>query len=284
MKYYRSLVIFFIFSLILISCSSNDTKPNSTSNTEKVSFKSNTLETTISTPSPTLIPTSSELPTLISPKNKFHVPILYYHSVTDNIFGIEELHVSPQKFDEQMKYLKDNNFDVITFDELEKANYYNNPIMITFDDGYLNNYTEAYPILKKYNFRATIFICTSYIDQPDMISKENMKEMSNLINFQSHTLSHPDLDKLSQTKIEEELSKSKDIISEITGKQVNSIAYPTGKYNKTVIEITKKYYKYGLLNVGGIYNGSNNYEIKRVYIPRNLTLTNFIKKLKTGLL
>lgn len=217
------------------------------------------------------------------PTAKVSLPILYYHAIDDAIEGIEELFVSPSEFEKQMSFLKQNNYTVITFDDLGNLKNIKKPVIITFDDGYEDNYTYAYPILKKYNFKATIFLVTNFIDNSSILKQSQIKEIAGLINFQSHTLSHADLNKLKDEEIEKELSESKSIIENMTGTKVNTLAYPTGYYDQRVIDIAKKYYKYAVVNGGGLYTeGDNNYELKRVYIPRNLDIKGFEQKITGG--
>ncbi len=233
------------------------------------------------TPAPALTPSPIPTGAANAAKPKKTVPILYYHSINDNITGIEELFVSPSEFEKQMNFLKKNNYNIITFDQLDKAASIENPVIITLDDGYEDNYFNAYPILKKNNFKATIFLCSDFIDKPSILKTTQIKEMTDLINFQGHSISHPDLRTLSRDEIEKELFVSKEIIEGITGQKVDVFAYPTGYYNNTVLEITRKYYKYAVLNGGGLYTeGDGNYETRRVYIPRNLDIQGFEKKIK----
>ena len=93
------------------------------------------------------------------------VLVLNYHKV-DNTFI--SLAVRPDDFDKQMQYLSDNGYNTITPDELYDSLAGNkelpeNPVLITFDDGYEDNYTNAYPILKKYGFKGTIFVISSFL-------------------------------------------------------------------------------------------------------------------------
>lgn len=209
------------------------------------------------------------------------VPILYYHAINDNINGLDELFVSPAEFDKQMLYLKQNGYNVITFSQLADVDNIVNPVIITFDDGYEDNYTYAYPILKKYNFKATVFLCTDVIDKPLFLKKNQIEEMKNLIDFQSHTVTHRKLSELKKEEIEFELTESKKQLEALTGNAVSVLAYPIGDYNSEVIEITRKYYKYAVLSGGGIYRkGDNSYEIKRVYIPRDLDVKGFEDKIR----
>ncbi|MCR4434425.1 MAG: polysaccharide deacetylase family protein [Clostridiales bacterium] len=215
------------------------------------------------------------------PEKKEGIPILYYHSVTDNIFGIEELSVAPAEFEKQMNYLKKNNYTVITFNELKNADSMEKPIIITFDDGYEDNFTYAYPILKKFGFKATIFLCVSVIDKSQFLKSGQILQMKDLINIQSHTMTHDYLSKLTEEKIDTELGESKKILEDLTGKEVDVLAYPYGDYDSRVIKIAKKYYKYAVVSGGGFYHrGDSAYEIKRIYVPRSLDLDGFKNKLQ----
>ncbi len=225
---------------------------------------------------PTPAPTAAAPAVLAS-----QVPILYYHAVNDNINGMEELFVSPSEFDKQMELLKNNNYTVITFDDLDNLSGIEKPVIITFDDGYEDNYTYAYPILKKYGFKATIFIVTDFIGNPSILNEAQIKEMSDLVNFQSHSLSHPDLTSLGSETLKKELSESRTKIEAITGAKANVFAYPTGYYNGRVLEITRENYDYAVVNGGGLHKvGDSPYEIKRVYVPRWLDIKGFEKKIQ----
>lgn len=215
------------------------------------------------------------------PKPAKTIPILYYHAVNNNTEGIEELFVKPAEFEKQMDFLTKNGYTVISFEQIDDAKNIENPVIITFDDGYEDNYINVYPVLKKYGYKATIFICTDFIDKPSILKKSQMKEMLDLISFQSHTMTHPYLTRIPADEAEKEIAESKRILEEITGKKVEGFAYPIGDYNQKILELTKKHYKYAVLNAGGIYReGDSKYEIKRVYVPRNLDIKGFENKIK----
>lgn len=261
-----SMLTICLFVTLLCSCSKSNNNLSVKSNQEKVTKNT--------------IPKDQEQTRIVT-KNKINdrVMVLEYHCVSDNIFGLKGLFVSPQNFESQMQFLKDNGYTVITFDQLDNFEYISKPVIITFDDGYENNYKEAYPILKKYGYKATIFMCANFIDKSSMLKSSQIKEMSDLINFQSHTLSHPDLTSLNSNQIHNELAKSKEVLEELTNSKVNVFAYPMGSKNQTVVEITKKYYKYAVNNMGGVYFGNNDYEIERVYISRSTDMKTFEQKI-----
>ncbi len=170
------------------------------------------------------------------------VPILMYHSIAEE--PDNDLMVSPSTFAAQMKHLSDAGYQTITFQDLEEWErgepIPKKPILLTFDDGYLDNYTAAYPVLKKHDLKATFFISTNYLGDARHISWEQIKEMSDsgLIEFGSHTLSHPDLTVISAAKRREEIVESKKIIEEKIGKEAIAFSYPAGAYNNIVIRET----------------------------------------------
>lgn len=257
---------------------SNSTTQKPTDSIKLTSLTDNTNINSTSTPNISITPS----PTLETPKT---FPILYYHAVSNKIDGLSELFVSPENFEKQMDYLKKNNYDVITFDNLGELNKYKKPVIITFDDGYENNYLEAYPILKKYNFKAVIFVTTNFIDKDRFITTNQIKEMKDLIKFESHTVSHPDLTKIDASKLQSELKDPKSIIKTLTGQDTTVFAYPSGNYSQAVLKSVKENYTFAVTNQSGLYNTEGgNYEIKRVYVPRNCTINNFETRLKKGFL
>lgn len=208
------------------------------------------------------------------------LPILMYHAIDDNIFGQKELFIHTEMFAKQMKYLHDNGYTTLSFDEIKDYNKYKKPIIITFDDGYMDNYTNAYPVLKKYNFKATIFVATKYLGSPSFLTIEQVKKMTDIISFESHTVSHAMLTKLPNNILNNECIESKNQIEKITGKSVIAIAYPSGMYNGTVTKVVKKYYTYGINSKFGYYKTTiGNYDIKRIGVSYLDTIDDFIKKI-----
>lgn len=138
-----------------------------------------------------------------------------YHSI-DYEKG-NELRVPKEQFKEQMKYLKDNGYTTLTLNELYNFLEKNKPIpeksiVITLDDGYVDNYTNAYPILKELGFNATVFVITSNIDKDKRtLTSKQIKEMDEAgIQIASHTYNHDKLDDLSYEKQLQTMKKSKD--------------------------------------------------------------------------
>ena len=180
--------------------------------------------------------------------NRNKLLILYYHRIIDNssqeIFE-PDLAVSSSGFDKQMQLLK-KKYNCVDEDEIinaikKKSIFPKNPVWITFDDGYEDNFRVAFPILKKYDLPATIFLTTGYINNTHsykeyiFLNWDQIKEMKNSkISFGAHTISHPILSTLSTDIMHEEIKDSKIEIERRLGATVNTFAYPKGK---------KKYYK-----------------------------------------
>lgn len=174
------------------------------------------------------------------------VPVLNYHQINDTEHN--SLTVNTKQFEAQMKYLADEGYTPITpadmIDAWEgKGTLPEKPVIITFDDGYLDNYNHAYPILEKYHLKATIFLISDYVNTyPNYLTWANVAEMqeSGLIDFESHTLSHEELTKApSLDEVEHQLAGSKKALEWNLGKQVTFIAYPCGEYDEDIENLTK---------------------------------------------
>ncbi len=185
---------------------------------------------------------NTAVPVKTNPAYSLHgIPVLTYHSI-----GVEKgnpIRMPAEQFDAEMKYIKENGYTTLTLKEL--YDYFQNKVpvpdksvVITLDDGYEDNYQKAYPILKKYGMKATIFVVTSTVDiNPECLTSKQLIELSDAgIDIESHTVTHRDLDTLSYNEQLKELSDSKAYLEGILGKKVDYLAYPTGKYNKDTIK------------------------------------------------
>jgi len=224
------------------------------------------------------------------------IPVLFYHKIgyPPPEAKLVNLYVTPENFYKQLKYLKLRGFRTINCETYFKIrrNLMNppyKPILITFDDGFKNNYTYAFPILKKFGFIATIFIVVGDIgkkvrweeseeDLPEeILSWEEIKEMHRYgIDFQSHGFTHRHLDALPVEEVEEEIKNSKRILEENLEKKIEFFAYPYGSYNEKVKEILKKHgFKAGFTTRKG--KERDLYEIRRVGIKYKHKLWKFIR-------
>jgi peptidoglycan/xylan/chitin deacetylase (PgdA/CDA1 family) len=171
---------------------------------------------------------------------KYTVPILMYHNI-----GYEQgsFSVTPENFAKQMEHIKKHDYEVISLDELvtairNKKPLKRNKVVITFDDGYKDNFEYAYPVLKRFGFPATIFIITDFIGKgkigvgKQFASWEDIVIMSkNNISFGSHTKTHFYLDVAKDEAVAwEQISGSKKIIEQKIGMPVDYFCYPSGGF------------------------------------------------------
>lgn len=234
------------------------------------------------------VPNISEESTLITIEpeklNKYQVPILMYHYIRNFDDPNDEigtkLSVSPEKFDEQLGWLKKNDYQTVSPDYLlNPVKLDNKPIILTFDDGYKDAYTNALPILRKYGFIATFYIITTYINNNDNYMTWNeIIELKNAgMNIGSHTLTHPSLDKSYDERVDKEVEESKKIIEEKIGIPILDFCYPSGKYDKrTINKLKEAGYKTAVTVHNGITDqNSDLFELPRIRMNNdtNLELT-----------
>lgn len=209
------------------------------------------------------------------------VPILIYHSISDIPIGLKQLSVSAKDFEKQIRYIKEQGYTPIFFSELKDFKIFRKPIIITFDDGYKDNFSKAYPILKEYSCKATIFLIANTINKPGYLSENEIAEMKRLVSFQSHTLSHPELDKVSNMRLEKELMQSKEIISAITKEPVYVLSYPCGAFNGRVLKAAERYYDYAVSTKYGYYKAdSGRFNIHRIQILRSFSPSDFASAIR----
>lgn len=178
-------------------------------------------------------------------KNLVRIPILMYHSISDSDPN-NNLLVPIKQFESEMKWLKDNNFTPMLLDDVVKAfkeGYVpKRPVAITFDDGYSDNYTEAYRILKKNNMKATFFIITNNIDKDSFYMNSSMlKEMStNGMGIENHTSRHIEFTNISREDKISITKEGREDLKEKVGVDSKFICYPVGKYDEETIDVQKE--------------------------------------------
>jgi len=214
------------------------------------------------------------------------IGILMYHSVSDGdnrFFAVSE-----NNFEKQLKFLSDKNFSIISADALfdilkNKKEIPEKTICLTFDDGYKNNYSVVFPILKKYNFPMMIFLVTDLIGEDNYLDWDEISEMQNsgLVSFGCHTKSHPDLDKITSLDIERELVESKIILEERFNKKCRFFSYPRGKYDNVVLQKVKEQgFEIALTTKEGIISLKNDMlELPRLSIDKSTTWLQFLGKI-----
>jgi len=173
------------------------------------------------------------------------IPVLNYHQVNNKAHHL--LTLSSQEFEAQMAYLQEAGYTTISPDQLVDHLQYGaslppNPILITFDDGYEDNYRNAYPILQKYNFTATIFLITDFVSNNNRyLTWDQVKKMKdNGFSFGSHTLSHVFLANATDDDVLSELTKSREAMEWRLNQKIEYLAYPGGTYDQRVIKMAKQ--------------------------------------------
>ena len=216
------------------------------------------------------------------------VSVLMYHSIAHNDVFFT---VKPEMFEKQMKYLKDKDYNVIKLSDLISLLESNEElpkktVVLTFDDGYQDNYNNAFLILKKYNFPATIFLVTGLVNQEinnsqniplKILNWEQIKEMhqSGLIDFQPHTVNHQELNK-------QEIIDSKKEIEERLNKKCEFFTYPRGVYNDKIIDILKNngFRAAWTVENGRIKKDDNLFKLKRISVNSITSFIQFKVKIK----
>ena len=172
--------------------------------------------------------------------NHYTVPILMYHYINNEEPLRSRLGVSPESFEKQMRFLRERKYNIVSLEELadliknkEKIPF--KTVAITFDDGYLDNYTHAYPVLKKYNIPAAIFVVINrvgkHLGNDDYMSWQQIKELSlsGLVTIGSHSMNHPNLSEIdSEAELREEIFESKRILEKELNQEVKFFSYPFG--------------------------------------------------------
>ncbi|MCD6138238.1 MAG: polysaccharide deacetylase family protein [Deltaproteobacteria bacterium] len=232
------------------------------------------------------------------------VPILMYHMISDDVSRtrIPKLRVSEKRFRAQMAYLHTKGYHPITLREWLGYRRGSGvcppkPIIITFDDGYRNFYSTAWPILKKHGFKATVFLVTKYVGGSNVWDRAkgepeekllNLDEIKTLsregVEFGSHGHNHQDLTGIPLSEVESDVMASKSVLEGALKTQVVSFSYPYGKHNAKVRWAVKEA---GFLAACVTQPGDNDknvdpFQLKRIIVKRNDNLFDFKIKLRKG--
>lgn len=265
---------------------SNSTSKQATSLLTQMNTAIDTAKIIKPTPSPQLV-------SILVPSGKqIKVPILLYHYIGNNPDQNDKardvLSIAPDKFDEQMGYLSQNGFSPITLDTMVAGlrgviSLPAKPVVLTFDDGYIDLYFNAFGILKKYNFHAVAFIPTGLVGTKYYASWDELQEMqtSGLLSFQSHSVFHSNLINSTNEQLTKELTESKKTLEAKFGIPVNFIAYPYGTSSPAVWEATKKAGYVGGLGTwySNIQSEGTIYNMPRIKISGSWDLATFASKL-----
>ncbi len=213
------------------------------------------------------------------------LPILVYHIVrpsypTDSA-AVRALGHTPETFDAEMKYLQDAHYHVVKFSDLE--NYFKNgkllppnPIIISFDDGWSDQFTYAFPILEKYHYTATFFVFTNPIGRRGFLSWSDLKALLAAgMTIGSHSRSHPYLTRDTDPAVLwNEIAGSKEALEKHLGITVGEFAYPFGAYNANIVAMVQKagYLSARGDRMSGEQAASHPYELGALNAPTTLAL------------
>jgi len=206
---------------------------------------------------------------------------MYHTSSEDNPGYFTELYIRPSEFRRQIAFLVENGFTFITFDDFDNLHNIERPVMVTFDDGYLENYTEIFPILQEFNATIVLFLTWSSIRNHGL-TEEMLFTMVNsgLVIIESHTMTHTNLTSLSNKpdRLRFELYESRRLIEELTGRRPIALAYPAGRFNQVVIDMAAGYYSFGVRHDLGMHNTAFcNFEVRRIRISRSTGFNSFVR-------
>jgi len=200
-----------------------------------------------------------------------------------------DLSVSPANFEAQLAWLRSQGYESITLTDLvyhltlgwplpEK------PVIFTFDDGYRDNYTNAFPLLKRYGYVGTFFLITRAIDYSDPVylSWDMVREMDRAgMDFQPHGYRHRDLHGMDTDFLVYEIVGSQEAIEARTGKAANFFSYPSGSYDDQTVAVLKSAHFWGavITEQGASHTTDGRFELNRVRIRGGHSLQDFVEVL-----
>lgn len=244
--------------------------------------------------------------------NGVTVVVLMYHGLRKDISAQNEYTIAPSDFENDLKYLKENGYNTITVSDLtayfEKGTPLpSKPVMLTFDDGYYNNYVYAYPLLKKYNMKAIISPIGITVDEYQKTQDENpayaqidwddIREMmtSGLVEFQNHTYNlhkikngtqgaaqiKGESDEDYEKRLTEDLQKLNKRFEEETGVVPSTVVFPFGAMNDKSVEIVKKMGFKAAMDcenkVNVFHSAEDLYAIHRFIRPNNISTKDYFE-------
>lgn len=202
------------------------------------------------------------------------IPVLLYHRVGATS---DPLTVPSARFEQDVKALTEAGYHAISQGQFaghlrgEAVSLPDKPVLITFDDGYRDNYENAFPILQRYGYKGTFYIITGMIGNKDRVTAEQIRAMDAAgMSIGSHTVNHLALGELSPRQAEEELTISKKALEDLLGKSVPSVSYPKGSFNDRTKELAQAIgYDHGFtVKYGTCARKAEPFTLKRIPIFR----------------
>lgn len=216
------------------------------------------------------------------------IPVLMYHKVIEGNIVSNKYEITKNRFILQMQYLKDRGYHPIIVEELKSnLNAYEKPVIITFDDGSLTDFTVALPVLQQYGLKSIHFIPTDHIGTERFMSWDKVRKLKDAgVSIQSHTVTHRQLDKLPDEEIKQELLISKYKIEKEMGHVPIALALPMGNRPQLIKELLEECgYHFLFTSRPCINNFTGNEavsEFGRLRITENMDLKHFEEILTPG--
>jgi len=244
---------------------------------------------TSSLPTPTITPTAMRCLLPDGVLREATVPILMYHHVGEPPPGADairlDLTVLPSQFEAQLAYLSEEGYETIHLSDLIMHLQMGRrlplkPIVITFDDGYHDIFTNAYPLLKEYGFVATFFIITSLADEgrEEYLSWEEIKALHAAgMEIGSHTYTHPDLRGQPYDYVVWQILGSKEAIEARIKEPVRLFAHPSGRHDQQVVEVLQSTGFWGAVAISqGAHQSSDRiFGLQRIRVRGSYSLWDF---------
>lgn len=213
------------------------------------------------------------------------IPVLNYHSVTIEPGNI--VVISPAKLKEQMAYLKKNEYHPLTLGDFiaimdGRMEAPSKPVLLTFDDGYTDNYEEAMPILKEFGFPATLYVSPGMTETPGYLNWDQIKEIQKAgWDIQPHGMTHPSLPKLNAEEQRKEILEAKKQIEDELGTPAETFCYPFGEYNQTTLQILEEAgFRYAFtIDQGKTTSSQHKFKLKRIFVNGEQSLNAWISRL-----
>ncbi len=225
-------------------------------------------------------------------RTSVRVPILMYHYVraTDPRDPLGwGLSVTPAAFAAQMDWLQAAGYHPVDIADLRaylegNAVLPSRPVVLSFDDGYADLYTTAYPILRAHGFKAVAYLISGFLNSPRNVTGPQVQEMSRHgIEIGSHTFSHPDLTQLDPATLDFQLARSKQTLEQLTGLPVVDFCYPAGRFDPAVIDAARRagYLSATTTEPGTSHTWADRMTWTRIRVSGGESLPEFVRSLGT---
>lgn len=195
--------------------------------------------------------------------------IIYYHEVVPDGQGYSYQKIEIDKFENQMRFLRDKGYKTLFFSELDRE-LPDKALIVSFDDGFRTVYENAAPIMQKYNIKGNVYLPTSYIGNDDHFMNWKMvKELTENKQFemQAHTNTHVDIRTLNENSLRKEISESDKIFLDQLGYKPNTFCMPFGTFDHSSIKLLQSQNRYNYI-LGSFYGRIHESKLKSCILPR----------------